>query len=80
MKQFTFEMCHLLMKRNSSSLSSRLCCSTLALLLSAASLCASDPATYAGLKPDEFMKNWIVLKSIPVSAGTLSLSLAWPIS
>jgi CubicO group peptidase (beta-lactamase class C family) len=51
------------------SLFSTVCCSALALLLSAASLSASDPATYAGLKPDEFMKNWLVLKSIPVSDG-----------
>jgi CubicO group peptidase (beta-lactamase class C family) len=47
---------------------SKVYCSTLAMLLSAASLSASDPATYAGLKPDEFMRNWLVLKSIPVSA------------
>src|ERR1035441_7120160 len=56
------------MKRHLPSLSSWICCHTLALLLSAASLSASDPATYAGLKPDEFMRNWLVLKPIPVSA------------
>ena len=50
------------------ALSSEICCSTLVLLLSAVALSASDPATYNGLKPDEFMKNWLVLKSIPVSA------------
>ena len=49
-------------------LSSKVCCSTLALLLSAAWLGASDHASYAGIKPDEFMRNWLVLKSIPVSA------------
>src|SRR5208282_3500756 len=48
--------------------SSKLRCQALALLLSAASLSASDPATYAGLKPDEFLRDWLVLKSIPVSA------------
>ncbi|HWW02370.1 MAG TPA: serine hydrolase [Candidatus Acidoferrum sp.] len=49
-------------------LSSIACSTTLALLLSGASLSASDPATYAGLKPDEFMRNWLVLKPFPVSA------------
>src|ERR1035441_9876782 len=57
------------MKKHLPSLSSWVCCHTLALLLSAASMSASDPATYAGLKPDEFMRNWLVLKPIPVSAG-----------
>ena len=47
--------------------SSKACCSTLTLLLSVASLSASDPAIYSGLKPDDFMRNWLVLKSIPVS-------------
>jgi CubicO group peptidase (beta-lactamase class C family) len=51
-----------------SSVSARVCCSTLAMLLNAASLSASDSATYAGLKPDEFMRNWLVLRPIPVSA------------
>jgi CubicO group peptidase (beta-lactamase class C family) len=49
-------------------LSSKICCSALALLLSAAAVSASEPASYAGLKPDEFMKDWLVLKAIPVSA------------
>jgi CubicO group peptidase (beta-lactamase class C family) len=64
----TFEMRYPLMTKQLPSLSSKVCCSTLALLLSAAWLSAGDPATYAGLKPDEFMRNWLVLKSIPVSA------------
>src|ERR1039458_6754569 len=61
------------MKKHLPSLSSWVCCHTLALLLSAASMSASDPATYAGLKPDEFMRNWLVLKPIPVSAGKLNM-------
>ena len=56
-----------LMTKHLPSLCAKVCCATLALLLSAASLSASDPAIYAGLKPDEFMRNWLVLKSIPVS-------------
>ena len=56
------------MKKHLPSLSSKVSSHTLALLLSAASLSASDPTTYAGLKPDEFMRNWLVLKPIPVSA------------
>src|SRR2546427_7165101 len=60
-------MSYPLMTKHLPSLASKVCCSTLALLLSAASLSASDPATYTGLKPDEFMRNWLVLKSIPVS-------------
>jgi CubicO group peptidase (beta-lactamase class C family) len=68
LKHGTFEMRYPLMTMQLPSLSSKICCSTLALLLSAAWLSASDPATYAGLKPDEFMRNWLVLKSIPVSA------------
>src|SRR5262249_5592461 len=39
------------------------------LLLSEACSSAGNPATYTGLKPDEFMKHWLVLKSIPVSSG-----------
>ncbi len=56
------------MKKHVASLTAKVCGHTLALLLSTASLSASDPATYIGLKPDEFMRNWLVLKSIPVSA------------
>ena len=56
------------MNKHLPSLSSKVHCHTLALLLSAASLSAGDPATYAGLKPDEFMRNWLVLKPILVSA------------
>ena len=56
------------MKRHLLSVASKVCCHTLVLLLGAVSLSASDPATYAGLKPDEFMRNWLVLKPIPVSA------------
>src|ERR1039457_5139471 len=56
-----------LMTKHLPSLCAKVCCATLALLLSAASLSASDPAIYAGLKPDDFMRNWLVLKSIPVS-------------
>ena len=55
------------MTKHLSSSSFKACCSILALLMSAASLSASSPANYAGLKPDEFMRNWLVLKSIPVS-------------
>src|SRR5664279_1871050 len=56
------------MKRCLLSVSSKVCCHTLVLLLGAGSLSASDAATYAGLKPDEFMRDWLVLKPIPVSA------------
>jgi CubicO group peptidase (beta-lactamase class C family) len=56
------------MNKHRPSLSSKVYCHTLALLLSAASLSAGDPAAYAGLKPDEFMRNWLVLKPIPISA------------
>jgi CubicO group peptidase (beta-lactamase class C family) len=56
------------MKRHLLSVASKVCCHTLVLLLGAVSLSASDPATYAGLKPDEFMRNWLVLKPIPASA------------
>ena len=64
----TFEMRYPPMTNHLPSLSAKVCCATLAVLLSAASLRASDPPTYAGLKPDAFMRNWLVLKSIPVSA------------
>ena len=67
MKHCTFEMSYPLMTKHLSSLSFKACCSILALLMSVASLSASGPANYAGLKPDEFMRNWLVLKSIPVS-------------
>ena len=33
---------------------------------------AADLPAYAGLKPDEFMKQWLVLKPIPVAAGKQS--------
>jgi len=56
------------MKKRLPALSSKFYCPTLVLLLSAASLSASDPAFYAGLKPGEFMRDWLVLKPIPVSA------------
>jgi CubicO group peptidase (beta-lactamase class C family) len=59
-------MVYRLMTKYLPSLSS-FCCAV-AVLLNAASLRASEPASYAGLKPDEFMRNWLVLKSIPVSA------------
>ncbi len=67
MKHCTFEMRYPPMTKHLSSSSFKACCSILALLMSAASLSASGPANYAGLKPDEFMRNWLVLKSIPVS-------------
>ena len=62
------EMSYPLMTKNLPCISLKACCSTLAVLLSAASLSAGDPASYAGLKPGEFMRDWLVLKSIPVSA------------
>jgi hypothetical protein len=55
------------MNQHLPSLSAKVYCHTLAVLLSAASLRAGDPATHAGLKPDEFMRNWLVLKPISVS-------------
>jgi CubicO group peptidase (beta-lactamase class C family) len=55
------------MKKHLPSLSSKVYYHALVLLLSAVSLSASDPATYAGLKPDKFMRDWLVLKPIPVS-------------
>jgi CubicO group peptidase (beta-lactamase class C family) len=50
------------------SIFSKVGCSTLGLLLSAASLSAGEPAVYTGLKPNEFMRNWLVLTPLPVSA------------
>jgi len=67
LKHCAFEMRYPPMTKHLSSSSFKACCSILALLMSAASLSASGPANYAGLKPDEFMRNWLVLKSIPVS-------------
>ncbi len=39
------------------------------LLVAAPSIAAAQSARYSGLKPDEFMKNWLVLGPIPVSEG-----------
>lgn len=36
-------------------------------LLACFSTLAAEPATYVGLKPDAFLKNWLVLKPIPVA-------------
>ena len=60
------------MTKHLPTLSPKFFCSMLVLLLSAAELSASEAATYTGLKPDEFMRNWLVLKSIPVAPGTSS--------
>src|SRR5580704_9953519 len=46
-----------------------------ALLSTALSTLSADTVTYAGLKPDAFMKNWLILRPIPVagqSKGTPS--------
>ncbi|SPE60814.1 Beta-lactamase (modular protein) [Verrucomicrobia bacterium] len=37
------------------------------LLLSVVRGAAGDAASYSGLKPDDFMKNWLILKPIPVA-------------
>jgi CubicO group peptidase (beta-lactamase class C family) len=37
------------------------------LLLTALAVTAADWAPYSGLKPDEFMQRWLILKSIPVT-------------
>lgn len=47
---------------------SKVCCSTLALVLNAAALGASDPAFCAGPISDESMKNWLAVNPMPTSA------------
>jgi hypothetical protein len=39
----------------------------LSLLLSTLGARTAEAPTYSGLKPDEFLKRWLVLKPIPVS-------------